>query len=182
MGALGQTRGVRYLTIVRHCHATPASPGQADVERPLSEGGHEQARALRAWATDVNALGRSGPTTALVSTSRRTRETFREAFAGTPIEGVVHYSDLIYNGRRDVSAEDILIDLIAVDPVVQSLMVVAHNPSLEELVATLALEVPDHLRRDGLPPGAAIMLALPDDASIGLQRYRVVADYIPATS
>lgn len=93
--------------------------------------------------------------------------------------GALEYSDLIYNGRRDVSAEDILIDLAAIDPVTTSLLVVAHNPSVHELVVTLAEHAPEKLLHKAYPLGGAFVLALPDDRPIGLARYEVVASYVP---
>jgi phosphohistidine phosphatase len=169
---------VRYLTIVRHAKSTPASPGESDFDRHLSGRGRRQCAQLRAWASDVQSLGQYGPTTALVSSAVRTVETFERAFAETPF--VVHqeFSELIYNGRREVSAEDLLINLAAIDPVTTSLLVVAHNPSVHELVLSLARETPDSLR-ERCALGGAYVLALPDDRPIGLARYELVASFIP---
>jgi phosphohistidine phosphatase SixA len=89
------------------------------------------------------------------------------------------FSELIYNGRRDVSAEDLLIDLAAIDPVTTSLLVVAHNPTVHEVMITLAKDLPKSLRGDHYALGGAYVLALPDDRQVGLERYEVVASYIP---
>ncbi len=125
------------------------------------------------------ALGAFGPTTALVSSAVRTRETFRRAFEETPFVSTVSYSELIYNGRREVSGEDLLIDLASVDPVTTSLLVVAHNPTVHELVAGLAEVVPDVLELRGYPLGGAFVFQLRDDEPIGLARYPVVAQFVP---
>jgi phosphohistidine phosphatase len=170
---------MRYLTVVRHCKATPAPPGGADFIRPLNRRGREQAAQLREWATDPEGLGRFGPTTALVSAAARTRETFHLAFEDTPFVQHREFSDLIYNGRRDVSPEDLLIDLAAIDPVTTSLLVVAHNPTVAELVMALASKSPRELRAGHYPLGGAFVFALPDDRPVGLMRYDVVASYIP---
>lgn len=169
---------MRYLTIVRHAKSTPASRGGSDFDRPLSGRGRRQCAQLRAWASDDEALGQYGPTTALVSSAARTIETFERAFAETPL--VIHqeFSELIYNGRREVSAQDLLINLAAIDPVTTSLLVVAHNPSVHELVLSLARGIPDSLRVR-YPLGGAFVLALPDDRPIGLARYELVASFIP---
>jgi len=80
-------------------------------------------------------VGRATPTTAstgddaLVSFAARTRETFRRAFHGTRSWSNANSASSSYNGRRDVSAEDLLIDLAAIDPVTTSLLVVRHNPT-----------------------------------------------------
>jgi phosphohistidine phosphatase len=174
-----QTGTVRYLIIVRHAKASPAEHGTSDFERRLSGRGKRQCQELRVWAEDVEALGAYGPTTALVSSAARTRETFRRAFEGTALVSSVSFSDLIYNGRREVTAEDLLIDVAAIDPVTTSLLVVAHNPTVHELVESLAQEVPDVLTSRGYPLGGAFVLQLRDGEQIGLGRYPVVAQFIP---
>jgi len=176
---LRQTGRVRFLTIVRHCESSPARHGESDFERVLSKRGRRQCEQLRKWATNEHKLGRFGPTTALVSAAARTRETFDRAFDGTAFVGPREFSDLIYNGRRDVSAEDLLIDLAAIDPVTMSLLVVAHNPTVHELMFSLAQNVPASLERKAYPLGGAFVLALPEDRQIGLARYEVVASYVP---
>ncbi len=145
----------------------------------LSKRGRRQCEQLRKWATNEHKLGRFGPTTALVSAAARTRETFDRGFDGTAFVGPREFSDLIYNGRRDVSAEDLLIDLAAIDPVTMSLLVVAHNPTVHELMFSLAQNVPASLERKAYPLGGAFVLALPEDRQIGLARYEVVASYVP---
>jgi phosphohistidine phosphatase SixA len=171
--------GVRYLTVVRHCQSTPAAKGASDFERQLSKRGRRQCKQLREWALDPNELGRFGPTTALVSSAERTRETFRRAFDDTPFAGPREFSELIYNGRREVTAEDLLIELAAVDPVTRSLLVIGHNPTVYELLLSLLSEPPERLRTKGYPLGGAFVLAIPDNRQIGLARYELVASYVP---
>ena len=167
---------MRYLTIVRHAKAEKATPGQSDFERTLSERGRRQCEQLRTWANDASELGLYGPTTALVSSSARTRETFRLAFDDTPFVGERFFSERIYNGRRDVSGEDLLINLAAVDPVTTSLLVVGHNPTVQELVWTLVSKVPESLT-DGFPTAAAYVLAVPEDQPVGRAHYEFVTAF-----
>jgi len=174
----GQNSAMRYLTVVRHAKSSPAKPGESDFARTLNKRGREECERLREWASDVKELGRYGPTTALVSAAARTRETFRRAFHGTDFVEHCEFSELIYNGKRDVSAEDLLIDLAAIDPVTTSLLVVAHNPTVHEVMVALAKELPKSLR-DNYPLGGAYVLELPDDRQVGLERYEVVASFIP---
>jgi phosphohistidine phosphatase SixA len=171
---------MRYLTIVRHAHALPALPGSGDFERVLSEDGLLQCAQLRKWASDRDELGKFGPVTALISNAQRTKETFERAFAGTSFSKVTHYSDLIYNGKREVSGEDLLIDLAAIDPIDTSLLVVAHNPTVYEFLTQLASALPGELFNDGYPLGGAFVLALPEDEQIGLKEYELVASFVPA--
>jgi len=173
-----ETAVVRYLTIVRHAKAEKPTPTQRDVERTLSDRGRRQCEQLRAWATDEGELGRFGPTTALVSAAARTRETFQLAFDGTPFVRASSFSELIYNGQRDVSGEDLLIDVAAIDPVTTSLLVVGHNPTVFELLWSLAPEGTVS-PRDGFPTAGAFVLAIPEERPIGLARYELIARYVP---
>jgi phosphohistidine phosphatase len=169
---------VRYLTIVRHAKAEKAAPDQRDKERELNARGRRQCEQLRAWASDPHELGRFGPTTALVSAAARTKETFQLAFDGTSFVTSHVESDLIYNGLHDVSAEDVLIDLAAIDPVTTSLLVVGHNPTVLELLARLVRDLPRPLR-ESYPLAGAFVVALPDDQQVGLGPYELVARYVP---
>ena len=169
---------MRYLTIVRHCESSPAKSGEGDYDRVLSDRGRQQAQQLRTWAIDEQKLGAYGPTTALVSAAARTRETFTRAFVDTDFVRTVHYSELIYNVKRNVGAEDLLIDIAAIDPVVTSLLVVAHNPSVHELVFSLTNALPDVLKGE-YPLGGAFVLALQDNQQIGLAHYELVKSFIP---
>ncbi|MGA7833951.1 MAG: histidine phosphatase family protein [Acidimicrobiales bacterium] len=169
---------VRYLTIVRHAKAEKAGPAQRDKDRALNERGRRQCEQLRRWASDEHELGRFGPTTALVSAATRTKETFERAFAGTPFVTEHVESELIYNGLHYVSAEDVLIDLAAIDPVTTSLLVIGHNPTVLELLATLVRDLPRPMR-EGYPLAGAFVVALPGNEQIGPGPYELVARYVP---
>lgn len=169
---------VRYLTIVRHAKAEKASPEQRDKDRVLNDRGRRQCEQLRAWASDDEELGRFGPTTALVSAAARTKETFRRSFEGTPFVGDYVESELIYNGLHNVSAEDVLIDLAAIDPVTTSLLVVGHNPTVLELLTTLVRDLPRSMR-ESYPLAGAFVVGLPDNEQVGLGPYELVARYVP---
>jgi phosphohistidine phosphatase len=168
---------MRYLTIVRHAKAEKATSDHSDFDRKLSDRGKKQCEQLRAWASDESELGLFGPTTALVSAAARTKETFRRAFDGTPFVTERVFSELIYNGQRDVSAEDVLIDLAAIDPVTTSLLIVGHNPTVLELLWSLVRELPKSLR-EGFPLAGAYVLSIPEDKQIGLAQYDLVARYV----
>ena len=169
---------MRFLTIVRHAKSKPATPGEPDYDRRLSSRGRRECERLRAWASDPEALGRFGPTTALVSAAARTRETYQRAFEGTPFVAECQFSELIYNGVHDVSADDVLIDLAAIDPVTTSLLVVGHNPTVLEFIWNLSEELPDSLRQ-GYPLAGAYVLGLPEDEQVGRGPYPLVARYVP---
>ena len=86
---------------------------------------------------------------------------------------------MIYNGVRDVSAQDVVRELAAIDPLTTSLLVVAHNPTVLELMFTLAKELPDELRNNHYPLGGAFVLELPEDRPVALEHYDFVASFVP---
>ena len=178
-GTIGQNGVMRTLTIVRHCESSPAEGAQPDFDRTLSERGRRQCEQLREWASDPNELGRFGPATALVSAAARTRETFVRSFEGTALVGHHEFSELIYNGHREVTGEDLLSELAALDPVTTSLLIVAHNPSVLELALDLCAKPPRRLVEGHFKVGAAYELALRDDEPIGRGPYELVAKYRP---
>lgn len=169
---------MRSLVIVRHAKAAAAQKRHSDFDRPLTKRGRAQSERLRVWASDPESLGRFGPVTALVSGSARTRETYAVAFAGTPFVHALETSDLIYNGTRDVSGRDLLAELATIDPVTESLMVVAHNPTVLELAYDLAAGPIPALIDGRFPLAAAIVFELPD-APIGPGPYRFVEAFVP---
>ena len=175
---MSQTGGVRYLAIVRHAKAERNSSDGSDFARELNSKGRRQCRQLRIWASDEHELGRFGPTTALVSSAARTRQTFRDAFEGTPFVASHQESTLIYNGLRHVSAEDVLIDLAGIDPVTTSLMVVGHNPTVLDLLVMLSADLPSELSLE-YPLAGTYVLELHDDEPIGPGPYRFVTRYVP---
>jgi len=174
-----QTKDMRYLTIVRHAKASAPLPMGLDFDRELSRRGRKQCKQLQAWASDAESLGRFGPVTALVSSAVRTKETFELAFEGTGFVGDHTYERSIYGGKQAATGEDLLLALRDIDPVTTSLMIVAHNPSVQDLALMLASDPPQALRTQNYALGGAYVFALPEGELIGTQRYEIVASYIP---
>ncbi len=170
---------MRFLTIVRHAKAAPHGEYANDFDRPLTAKGRAQCEQLRLWANDHHKLGRYGPTTALVSSSLRTRETYAVAFAGTTFVHALETSELIYNGRRNVSDEDLLAVLAEIDPVTDSLLVVGHNPTVLELALRLAREPIPMLKKGNFPVSSAVVFRIDDDRPVGLRDYEFVESFTP---
>ena len=166
---------MRYLTIVRHAKAMPAGAGALDFDRVLSERGVSQCARLRALANDEEGLGRFGPSVALVSAARRTQQTFEMAFDATALVRSVEVTNSIYNGVRDVSADALLEALAHVDPLDASMILIAHNPSVLELLWMLTGE----LAPEGFKTANAYVVALVGDARIDQCAYEFVARYAP---
>ena len=145
---------MRELILLRHAHAEPAVPGQADFDRPLSAEGLAEAEAVAAWLRDKALV----PDRVLCSPSRRTRETLDAV-----IEAVGNLDK-----RLDASIYEAtpgtLAGLVDAHRDAERLLLVGHNPGLERLVALLSSGQSGDYR--GMPPAAVAVLALPAEAEI----------------
>ncbi|MEU6575738.1 histidine phosphatase family protein [Streptomyces sp. NPDC046805] len=129
MSARAGVGPLRRLVILRH--AKSAWPeGAADHRRPLAQRGRRDAPAAGRALAEADCL----PDLALCSTALRARQTWELASAqwGTPPP--VRFDSRLYAaGVRD------LLDVVhEVSPEVETLLLVGHNPGLEELVQELA--------------------------------------------
>jgi phosphohistidine phosphatase len=146
---------MRRLILLRHAKAV-SSEGFRDFDRPLHERGVAAMPALGAWL----ARQELAPERALVSTSRRTRETWEliAPLVGTGTKVVPEAR--IYEARTS----DVLERVRATPDEIGLLMVVGHNPGLEELVQQLIGSGDGDARGKiarGFPPGAVAVLACP---------------------
>jgi phosphohistidine phosphatase len=132
------------LVLVRHAKSSWSDPDLSDHDRPLNARGRDAATAVGGY------LGRSGlrPDLVLCSPATRTRQTLeRLPFDDSP----VLFEDQLYGA----SAFALLARVRAVPDEVQSLVVIAHNPGLEELAHLLA-GPDDDLAAAGKFPTAAV--------------------------
>lgn len=108
-------------------HAEAASHSGSDRDRPLTDKGRADAKRLG------DAMREKGlvPTAILCSPARRTRETLE----GLAFDGIsVVFSEAFYNAPP----ENLLNALCHVDEVCESVLLIAHNPSIPTLAAALA--------------------------------------------
>jgi phosphohistidine phosphatase len=120
---------VSELFLLRHAKAVPPGDG-ADRERPLEQRGRRAAQAVAAWIAEH----RLAPELVLCSTSLRTRQTLdivALAFARLP-------QIVIEDGLYLATARQLLARLRQVPASVASVMVVGHNPGLQELANILS--------------------------------------------
>jgi len=121
---------MKQLFLLRHAKSSWDDPGLDDFDRPLAERGLKAARligrelAARGWLPDL----------VLVSPALRTRDTWRLVAAELPAGRQVAFAKALY----DASAADILSQIRQVDASNGSLLVVGHNPGLEDLAGQLA--------------------------------------------
>ena len=145
---------MRELILLRHAHAEPAAPGQADLDRPLSAEGLAEAEAAGRWLAEQRLV----PDCVLCSPSRRTRETLEAVL------GEVGYIDQRIEPSIYEATPGGLIALADAHRDVGRLMLVGHNPGLERLAALLHSGQSGDYR--GMPPGGIAVLQLPADAAL----------------
>ena len=121
------------LILLRHAKAESEAPSGDDFDRPLAARGRREAQAV---GVQLAALGLK-PDIALVSPALRTRETWELVEEASPAADV-RFDPALYN------AEALAIRRLAETAGAGTVIVVAHNPGLQELAVRLL--------RDGAAP------------------------------
>lgn len=140
---------MRELILLRHAHAEPALAGQADLDRPLSAEGLAEAEAAGRWLASQKLV----PDCVLCSPSRRTRETLEAVL------GVVGYVEQRVEESIYEASPGALIALADSHVEVERLLLVGHNPGMEQLAALLHSGQSGDYR--GMPPAGIAVLSLP---------------------
>jgi phosphohistidine phosphatase len=118
------------LILMRHGKAEQHAASGGDFERALAPRGQGDA----ALMGQVLAKAELSPVLALVSSARRTRETWEAASPAFPAAQVEIRRDLYH-----AEAQDVLAAIRDAAPGEGTVMVVGHNPGLHELALRLAL-------------------------------------------
>jgi phosphohistidine phosphatase len=149
------------LWLLRHAKSSWDDSDMEDVDRPLAPRG---ARAGDRVRDNHDAEG-IRPELVLCSSSLRTRETLARILPGLGPELTVRIESSIYS----FEADELLDRLRAIPADVGSVMLVGHNPALQELATTLAADGDrlDELRK-GFPTAALAELDLPISSWAGL--------------
>lgn len=145
------------LFILRHAKSSWAQPGIPDIERPLNGRGRKQCEMLQAWMKE-NAIA---PKQIIASPSIRTRET-ASRIAGALNGAQVKFVSSIYAGNIDSYLSEIW------GASEESLMLIGHNPTCDELVRHLATPrslQATALATQGYPTGALAILDVEDSWS-----------------
>lgn len=145
---------MRELILLRHAHAEPAENGLADIDRPLSPHGLAEAEAAGRWLLEQRLV----PDRVLCSPARRTRETLEAVL------GLTGYVEQRLDERVYEATPGTLAALVDEHREVERLLLVGHNPGLEQLVALMHSGQSGDYR--GMPPAAVAVLSLPKEATI----------------
>jgi phosphohistidine phosphatase len=119
---------MRRLMLLRHAKSNRPE-GVADRERPLATRGREAAPVMGRYLADELLL----PDLVLISSSRRTLETWELVAPMLPEKPGTHVEPRIYEAKT----ERLLHVVQEVEPQVKTLLMVGHNPGFEELAALL---------------------------------------------
>lgn len=145
---------MRDLILLRHAHAEPAQPGQADADRPLSQRGQAEAEAAAAWLKSHHIK----PTRVLCSPAKRTRETLERVLEA------LGYTEVRYEPRIYDAAPGTLMAVLDEHADIDRVLMVGHNPGFEQVAALLHSGISGDAR--GMPTGAIAQFSLPPGVAL----------------
>ncbi len=160
------------LYLLRHAKAQKAVPGEDDLARPLIRRGRDNAEVLAAW------LKKSGirPAMVLCSPSARTRETL-EIVQPALGEPRIVFEAALY-GASPLALRALLARVGAGVP---SVLIVGHNPGIQELAVALAGHGSPRLRtkmREKYPTCALSIFSAPVDDWHGFAAMSRIEEFI----
>ena len=164
---------MRTLYLLRHAKSSWDDAALADHERPLAPRGRKAGRHLARWIDEHEVR----PQLVVCSNALRARQTLELVLQALG-EPPVSLEDALYHGWTD----ELLERVRALDDADEAVLLVGHNPPLQNLCLLLAAP---SLERDRiaskLPTGALVGLALdvPSWADVGEAQARVTALVLP---
>lgn len=144
---------MRELLLLRHAEAMQAGPDGRDVERPLSMHGEAQARAVGTWLAERGAE----PDAVLCSSARRAQMTAEMVCRALRMR-TPQFLPAIYQATPG----ELLSVMENHAPDARRVLLVGHNPGLEQLLALLTEGRSVGAR--GMTPAALAWIDFADDA------------------
>lgn len=120
---------MRRLMLLRHAKSDWSASGQRDIDRTLAERGREVTSIIGRYMAQQGLV----PDRVLVSSARRTRETWELLAPEFPKQPAFAFEPRLY----EAPAKALLAVVRETAPEVQTLLLVGHNPGLQELAAVL---------------------------------------------
>jgi phosphohistidine phosphatase len=167
---------MRRLLLLRHAKSSWSEPGASDHARPLNRRGQEAAPRIGAYLNRHKLV----PDTVLCSTAKRTRETWE--LVSSEMRGA---PEAAYVERLYDAAPRTLLDVFChADPAAKSVLVIAHNPGLQEIATDLiaAGDLGDRERlREKLPTGGLVVIdfAIADWSKLHVRSGRLERFVVP---
>lgn len=127
--AATKTKQIKQLVLLRHAKSNWDDPLLADIDRPLAKRGRKAGKVVSAWLKKQHIR----PDLVLCSPSVRTRETLALIADAIGDTVTVAYDKGLYLAE----AEDLLVRLRRVDKAAKCVMVIGHNPGMQELAIAL---------------------------------------------
>ena len=121
---------VRTLFLLRHAKSSWDDPSLGDHERPLSTRGRRATKVIARYLRSLEAR----PELVLCSSATRTQETLQRLTDALPRDVEVRVERDLYLA----SAVDLLDRVRLVPPDVSSVLLIGHNPAIQELALSLA--------------------------------------------
>ena len=153
------------IYLLRHAKSGWAEPGGRDFDRSLSDAGFAEAELLAETAADRNYR----PDLVVCSTAKRCRQT-ADAI-GRVFSGLVEfrYVDALYNAPADTYLE-----IASSTRGVDALMLVGHNPAIEEVFASLCgNDVMARTVPEGYPTSGLAVIDVMGDEAYSLRDFLV---------
>lgn len=133
------------LYLLRHARSSWAQPGQTDFERTLDDVGYGDAEIVANMAADRGFV----PERVLCSTATRCRQTVEPFLRAADEDLDVRFMDTLYTGTVETYRT-----AIAGNGDVSALMIVGHNPAVQELFfSILDAETAQRAAPHGYQPG-----------------------------
>jgi phosphohistidine phosphatase len=130
------------LMLLRHAKSDWSPSGMQDTARPLNERGEAAARLMGGYMARHSLI----PQRVLCSPARRTRETWAGIAAQWPTEVAIVFDERLY-----AATPQVLLSIVrSQDATTRTLLVIGHNPGLQEtaelLIAAGDVELRERLR------------------------------------
>lgn len=162
----------RRLVLVRH---TKTGDGTPDIARPLASRGRVDAPAIGMWLAGLGVV----PDRVVVSPARRAQETWQLLAPALGAQPSAVTDDRIY----DNNAHNLLEIARETDESFETLMLVGHNPSMQELAVLLDDGTGDRAAREfvhgDFPTGATAVLVVPEWADVAARQATLLAAAAP---
>jgi phosphohistidine phosphatase len=141
-----ELRGLKTLFLLRHAKSSWADEDLADIERPLKERGRKAAATIGRFLRKE----RVNPDLVLSSCAVRARETIDIVLKAAKLRTEIRYDERIY----EASPLRLLEVILQIDSDRKSVLLVGHNPGMEELLQLLTGNV------EHMPTAALAKIAL----------------------